>query len=965
MPAPSEIQLKITIDNSGAVASVINLGKNVEITENKVNQLSDTMHTAFIKGGLAFDGLKTMYQTLSGMFGGLLNEYKTQEQANAKVESVIRATGGAAGFTADEVKKLSEELALNSQYTDDAILDAEGLLLTFKAIGKDVFPQATQAALDLSATFNQDLKSSAIQLGKALQDPVEGVTALRRVGVSFSDEQLEVIKRLVETNKLVEAQTLILREVESQVKGTDKAMAEANGVVKFDKAISELKETAGGVVSDVITPVVSGIATLTDFMNANYPTLTKFATGVGLITASFIVLHTTGTTTAITGMVSFLRTITIATIANEGFLISIGKTTIALTMMQLALGGVVAAVAILAGVLYTVYRQSEQLEQQHREQFVASTKKMVDDSVTELQRLDKANQKKVIEWEISDAQEQIKILEATLYRLQQTPGTSPGQIQQVRELLQIEQQRLTTFQHLAAEQEKAAKNAQASIEVQLQIEKAKADAMQEGTAKRTALINYEFRQTKAELDKQLQERKISEAQHTQLVELARQERTNKLVALAEQNAQKERAIALQSLTFRVNLEKDVVLASITNAENVALAHARSEEEKSKITKQFALARVQAELDATLKILDAEQDAANKIKNPEERSKTLTEISEKRTSALTTAQIKTESINTEYNLAISKNTLANANTVAEINRDINATEQQRLDDAFIRNAYYFELDNELIQSKRKLATLIKQLGETTDTNEQKRLQDEIQRSREKINAIESEKKAREEATKSMIVSAAAQYEAERSVGENIVSSVKKTIIAKIAESVATYIASVVASTGPLAFIIAPAAGIAMQAALSAFLPRFAQGRIGVTPDGVVTGPGGPTDDNILALISSGESIINAQRTAEYPKTLRMINDGIFPKTFESINILRLAEGYVPAISDNVRISILGTRHETAGSSGTVIDDLKKEFSSLRKAIANIKNEIVIQSNFDIQQYHRADKKLQRTRAAFAL
>jgi hypothetical protein len=80
---------------------------------------------------------------------------------------------------------------------------AENLLLTFTGIGKDVFPGATKAVVDLGIAMaggdvnNANFKASAIQVGKALNDPIKGVTALSKVGVSFTKQQKDQIKALV------------------------------------------------------------------------------------------------------------------------------------------------------------------------------------------------------------------------------------------------------------------------------------------------------------------------------------------------------------------------------------------------------------------------------------------------------------------------------------------------------------------------------------------------------------------------------------------------------------------------------------------------------------------------------------------------------------------------------------------------------------------------------------------------
>ena len=83
-------------------------------------------------------------------------------------------------------------------------------------IGKDIFPEATKTMLDMSTALGQDLKSSAIQLGKALQDPILGITALRRVGVNFNNAQKETVKRLVESGQMMKAQKFILAELRTE-----------------------------------------------------------------------------------------------------------------------------------------------------------------------------------------------------------------------------------------------------------------------------------------------------------------------------------------------------------------------------------------------------------------------------------------------------------------------------------------------------------------------------------------------------------------------------------------------------------------------------------------------------------------------------------------------------------------------------------------------------------------------------
>ena len=48
-------------------------------------------------------------------------------------------------------------------------------------------------------------------VGKALNDPLKGLTALSRIGVQFTAQQQEQIKAMVEVGDVAGAQKIILR----------------------------------------------------------------------------------------------------------------------------------------------------------------------------------------------------------------------------------------------------------------------------------------------------------------------------------------------------------------------------------------------------------------------------------------------------------------------------------------------------------------------------------------------------------------------------------------------------------------------------------------------------------------------------------------------------------------------------------------------------------------------------------
>lgn len=156
----------------------------------------------------------------------LIDLYAIQERAEIKLAAAIKATGGAVGISKDQMLKMATALQGVTTYADEAIITAQALLVTFTQIGKEVFPDALEAALDMSAMFDQDLKQSVLSLGKALNDPITGVGRLMEVGVSFTIEQKKSIKVFMEQNDVMSAQRVILEELKNEFGGVAKAMAE-------------------------------------------------------------------------------------------------------------------------------------------------------------------------------------------------------------------------------------------------------------------------------------------------------------------------------------------------------------------------------------------------------------------------------------------------------------------------------------------------------------------------------------------------------------------------------------------------------------------------------------------------------------------------------------------------------------------------------------------------------------------
>jgi hypothetical protein len=154
------------------------------------------------------------------------------------------------------IKDYAQQQSLSVGVDDEVIKATQAKLLTFRNLTKTAgtmggaFDRATKAAIDMAAAGFGTAESNATQLGKALNDPIKGITALNRAGIQFTADQQELIKSLVESGKVLEAQDMILKEIESQVGGT--AAATATATEKMRIAFGEVQESVGQLLLPVL-----------------------------------------------------------------------------------------------------------------------------------------------------------------------------------------------------------------------------------------------------------------------------------------------------------------------------------------------------------------------------------------------------------------------------------------------------------------------------------------------------------------------------------------------------------------------------------------------------------------------------------------------------------------------------------------------------------------------------------------
>lgn len=238
-----ELVWKITGDTSG-------INRSLDQTEKQIGKTS----TGLGKITSAIGGIQTLMagavaSGLAVVFKKAIGEAAEAEENMVRLNQALASTHGVSGLVIGDLINISAELEKTSRFTDDQIQSAETMLLTFTKVHKETFPAAMKAIADMATVMKMDLTQAAVQVGKALNYPIQGVAALRRVGIQLSDTQEEQVKMFVELNDVASAQNIILGELSTQFGGQALAATKTSSgqIDQMKKSIDNLLQTIGEI----------------------------------------------------------------------------------------------------------------------------------------------------------------------------------------------------------------------------------------------------------------------------------------------------------------------------------------------------------------------------------------------------------------------------------------------------------------------------------------------------------------------------------------------------------------------------------------------------------------------------------------------------------------------------------------------------------------------------------------------
>jgi phage-related protein len=254
-----------------------------------------------LKGALVAAIGVVSIKALADGLGSMVSAAMEAEDIQADLNATLASTKGVSGMTTESINELALSLSKVTRFEDDSIVKAQAMILTFTNIGKNIFPETTEATLNMAQKFGMDASQAAITLGKALNDPITGVGSLRRIGVQLTEQQEEQIKSMLDAEKgmwafaneteratlMEKAQKIILGELNTEIGGVARAAGEtAAGKLDIMKnKLGNIQEEIGAKFLPVLVKLADGLSAALDDPKVQKALDTLFALIDRVITA--------------------------------------------------------------------------------------------------------------------------------------------------------------------------------------------------------------------------------------------------------------------------------------------------------------------------------------------------------------------------------------------------------------------------------------------------------------------------------------------------------------------------------------------------------------------------------------------------------------------------------------------------------------------------------------------------------
>lgn len=294
----AESNVKLRVDARDAVSALNqtnNASKQLNQTLNTTSRRAGTATANIQRFGISFRSVVGPMVALTGaltLANRSLNTFGKRQADLQVLAAQLERIGAGGSKQLDELKAAADRLGDATLFSQDDFIQSFNILSSFRAIAVESFTEVSEVAADIAQVMGSDVKSATVQLAKALEDPKRGLTALSRSGITFNEAQTETIKKLVDSGKLLDAQSLILETIKGQYEGAGTAAGKgfAGALDLLSENAGDAAEALGKVLEPAATDAANALAALLEQISKIPQPAADAALKIGLITTGVILL---------------------------------------------------------------------------------------------------------------------------------------------------------------------------------------------------------------------------------------------------------------------------------------------------------------------------------------------------------------------------------------------------------------------------------------------------------------------------------------------------------------------------------------------------------------------------------------------------------------------------------------------------------------------------------------------------
>lgn len=230
-----ELKVKISADNADLKRGLGEAGRSVKGFSSELSELATIAGAAF--------GAREIFE----FFKSTVAEAAEAEETAIKLTAALRAQGITSKKVAEDILEFSSAMQQSTRYSDDAVTEAQKLLVSLGQLTGDGLQDATRATLDLASGLGVDLKTAALLVGKAAAGEV---STFSRYGL--------VVKKTGDRAKDFAA---VLDQINAKFGGSAAAQIQgySGATAQLANTFNEMKESIGGQMLPALEDAAKGI----------------------------------------------------------------------------------------------------------------------------------------------------------------------------------------------------------------------------------------------------------------------------------------------------------------------------------------------------------------------------------------------------------------------------------------------------------------------------------------------------------------------------------------------------------------------------------------------------------------------------------------------------------------------------------------------------------------------------------